>query len=89
MTFATQFASAFTTLRAERGANLVTLAALRAALPDYDRASFDRELYALRRANLYLLVVAEGRHNKPAAEVFAAAIVEGDRRFAYVSRREA
>jgi hypothetical protein len=86
--FLADFSATFNVLRRERGANLVTLSALRAALPGYSRETFDTELYELRAANLFVLAVAEGRHGRPAPEVIAAGITEQGRRFVYISRRE-
>lgn len=86
-TFAAEFAAAFERLRRVSHVNLVPLADLRAALPAYDRASFDRELYELRRQNLYVLDTHDGRHGKASAAQVAAAIDEGGRRYVYVCRR--
>lgn len=85
------FAAAFATLRAASTTrtNLVALADLRAAFPQLDRAAFDRALYELRKARTVVLETSESRHGKPSPERLAAAIVEGGRRFVYVSLVEA
>lgn len=85
--FAQDFRAAFTRLRQAARVNLVTLSSLRAALPQYDRGTFDRELYELRRANLFVMESYDGRHGKPSAAEIAAAIDEHGRRYIYVCQR--
>lgn len=87
-TFRAAFDTAFTEFRADRGANLVTLHALRVALPAYDGPAFNAGLLQLRRANLYVLETHESRHSRASAEMLAASIVEHGRRFVYVCRRD-
>ena len=86
-TFADRFDAAFDRLRGRCGLNLVPLARLRATLPDVDRATFDRELWALRFADRFVLHTHDGRHGRPSEADQAAAIVEGERVFVYVARR--
>lgn len=72
------FDRAFRRLDAARGSNNhVTLAALRAALPDVPRETFDRELNELRRMRRYTLSEHLGAHLPPlSATDLAAAIVD-------------
>jgi hypothetical protein len=84
--FAAAFEQAFDSLDRQRGSiNLVNLVELRKALP-FDRATFDRELYEMRRANRFSLSGAEGRHGL-SEEEREAAIREGDNLLLYVMRR--
>jgi hypothetical protein len=85
--FAPAFESAFAAL--SPGRLLVKLSDLRAALPEFDRASFDRGLDELRDADRYVLHTFDGRHGAITAADEAAAIREGGRTFVYVVRREA
>jgi hypothetical protein len=85
--FAPAFAAAFVRLDRDRGGhNLVSLVDLRRAVP-VERARFDAELNHLRRAGLYTLSGAEGRHGL-GAEEREAGIVEHGNLLLYVSRRE-
>jgi hypothetical protein len=84
--FAVAFEQAFDALDRQRGSiNLVSLVELRRALP-FDRDTFERELYELRKANRFSLSGAEGRHGI-SEEEREAAIREGDNLLLYVIRR--
>jgi len=84
--FAAQFEEQFTQLnRAAGGHNLISLVELRRAVP-VDRATFDAELLQLRRAGLFVLKLAEGRHGVSPAEQ-EAGIVEDGRLLLYVARK--
>jgi hypothetical protein len=83
---AADFAAAFDRLdRQAGGHNLVSLVALRQALP-LDRAAFDAGLGQLRRAGRFTCSAAEGRHGLTAEER-AAGIAEDGALLLYVSRR--
>lgn len=82
------FDSAFERIQGPRGLNLVSLAALRQALPAWDRDGFDRELRRLRAADRVVLHTFDGRHGKLDDAEVAGAITEGGRRFVYAARRE-
>lgn len=70
-----------------RGADLVTLAHMRRALPQYDRATFDAGLRELRRSGRFDLDTHEGRHGSISDAERAAGITELGRRYVYVARR--
>jgi hypothetical protein len=75
--FAAAFEAAYARLDRERGGHdFVSLVDLRRALP-YDRQTFDGELRKLRRAGLYTLSTAEGRHGLTLEEQDAAIREEG------------
>jgi hypothetical protein len=84
--FARRFAEAFDRLDRARGShNLVSLVGLRREVP-VDRDAFDAELQRLRRAGLYSLSAAEGRHGI-SPEEREAAIPEDGSLLLFVSRR--
>ncbi|WP_437998726.1 hypothetical protein WMF26_00760 [Sorangium sp. So ce185] len=86
--FAARFDAAFTALdRVSGGNNYVTLRALRAALPDVPRATFDAELAALRRQRRYSLDPSDGRHHQMAEAEREAGILEAGNLLVYVARR--
>ncbi|WP_437317334.1 hypothetical protein [Sorangium sp. So ce385] len=86
--FAARFDAAFTALdRDSGGNNYVTLRALRAALPDVPRATFDAELAALRRQRRYSLDPSDGRHHQMAEAEREAGILEAGNLLVYVARR--
>ncbi|WP_437335319.1 hypothetical protein [Sorangium sp. So ce394] len=86
--FADRFDAAFTALdRHAGGNNYVTLRALRAALPDVPRATFDAELAALRRQRRYSLDPSDGRHHQMAEAEREAGILEAGNLLVYVARR--
>ncbi|WP_437609786.1 hypothetical protein WMF20_00770 [Sorangium sp. So ce834] len=86
--FADRFDAAFTALdRDSGGNNYVTLRALRAALPDVPRATFDAELAALRRQRRYSLDPSDGRHHQMAEAEREAGIQEAGNLLVYVARR--
>ncbi|WP_437724767.1 hypothetical protein [Sorangium sp. So ce861] len=86
--FAARFDAAFTALdRDSGGNNYVTLRALRAALPDVPRATFDAELSALRRQRRYSLDPSDGRHHQMAEAEREAGILEAGNLLVYVARR--
>jgi hypothetical protein len=86
--FAARFDAAFVTLdRASGGHNYVTLGALRAALPDVPRATFDAELSALRRGRRYTLDPSDGRHQQMTEAEKSAGIMEAGNLLVYVARR--
>jgi hypothetical protein len=88
VSFAQRFDAAFTKLdRAAGGHNYVTLLALREALADIPRQTFDAELNDLRRARLYALDPSEGRHRQVSEAVREAGIMESGRVLVYVARR--
>jgi hypothetical protein len=75
--FAAAFEEAYVRLDREKGGHdFVSLVDLRRALP-YDRQTFDGELRKLRRAGLYTLSTAEGRHGLTPEEQEAAIREEG------------
>jgi hypothetical protein len=82
----TTIPAAFDSLLDPRGVGLVSLAALRAAVP-LDRAAFDRELFELRCTGGFVLHTFDGRHGKLTDEQRAAAIVEEGRTFVFAARR--
>ena len=84
-TFAADFTAAFT--RLDSGFNYVLLADLRVALPQYDRQSFDNGLNDLRRAWLYSLDAADGRHVRLSKEQIDAGIRESGSMLVYCARR--
>lgn len=86
--FSTAFEAAFERLRRERRVNLVPLLFLRQALPTFSREDFDRNLYELRKEQRYVLESYDGRHGKPPEDQIEAGILEGGRRFIYVSKRD-
>ncbi|WP_437570798.1 hypothetical protein [Sorangium sp. So ce542] len=87
--FAARFDAAFTALdRVSGGNNYVTLRALRAALPDVPRATFDDELAALRRQRRYSLDPSDGRHHQMAEAEREAGILEAGNLLVYVARRD-
>ncbi|MDC0677569.1 hypothetical protein [Sorangium atrum] len=89
ISFADRFDAAFSSLdRASGRLNYVTLHALRAALPDIPRDTFDKELGALRRQRRYSLDPSDGRHHQMAEAERDAGIVEGGNLFVYVARRD-
>lgn len=76
--FAVAFEEAYTRLDREKGgSDFVSLVELRRALPSYDREMFDSELRKLRRAGLYTLSTAEGRHGLTPEEQEAGIREEG------------
>jgi hypothetical protein len=84
--FAQRFEEAFDRLDRDRGRhNLASLVDLRRALAT-DRVTFDAELTSLRRAGVFSLSGAEGRHGIT-PEDHAAGIHEGGTLLLYVSRR--
>ena len=85
--FQVRFDAAFGALdQASVGHNDVTLRALREALPDVPRATFDAGLSALRRARLYTLNPSDGRHRQMTAAERDAGILEGNSLLVYVAR---
>lgn len=84
--FSRAFKEAFERLRRGRPFNMVELAALRDALPDYSREQFDGGLRELRKSREFVLRAFEGRHGSLTAEEMAAAIREDGRVFAYAAR---
>lgn len=78
----------FDRLQAKKGRAYVTLAELRAALPDVNREDFDRLVNELRREWVLTLAVAEGLHERVPKKVVDAGIVEAGRNLVYVARRE-
>jgi hypothetical protein len=86
--FARAFKEAYDRLRRDRPFNMVELAALRRALPDFSREQFDRGLHALRKSHEFVLETYEGRHGSPSPEDLAAAIREDGRIFAFAARRD-
>jgi hypothetical protein len=86
MTFAAEFSSAFASAPGARN-NYVLLADLRAALPQYDRATFDLALRALRVAKAYSLDSADGRHVALTPAQRAAGIQECGDNLVYCARR--
>jgi hypothetical protein len=85
--FAHLFDEAFHRLEAnQRTGNYVSLKDLRAALPAFDRVTFDAELCKLREARLYTLSAAEGRLGITREEQ-EAGIVEDGALLLHVSRR--
>jgi hypothetical protein len=87
MDFARLFDEAFARLDREHGShNHVSLVALRRAVP-VERGAFDAGLQQLRRAGLYGLSAAEGRHGL-SAEERDAGIPEDGSLLLFVSRRE-
>ncbi|AUX42497.1 hypothetical protein SOCE26_039300 [Sorangium cellulosum] len=86
--FPARFDAAFTALdQASGGLNYVTLHALREALPDVPRATFDAELTALRRQRRYSLDPSDGRHHQMADAEREAGIMEAGNLLVYVARR--
>ncbi|WP_438038037.1 hypothetical protein [Sorangium sp. So ce128] len=89
ISFADRFDAAFSSLdRASGRLNYVTLHALRAALPDIPRATFDEELAALRRQRRYSLDPSDGRHHQMAEAERDAGIMEAGNLLVYVARRD-
>lgn len=84
--FAVAFDEAFD--RLSPGRLLVKLSDLRAALPSFDRESFDRELRALRVQGRFVLDTFDGRHGEISPLDEAAAIREAGQAFVYVARRD-
>jgi transcriptional regulator with XRE-family HTH domain len=87
--FAALFATAFDRLDDAAGAhNFTSLVELRQALTEYrvDRSTFDAGLAELRRAGLYTLAGAEGRHGVTDEEMDAGILEDGSL-LLYVSRR--
>lgn len=86
--FAARFDAAFAALdRASGGQNYVTLHALRGALADVPRATFDGELSALRRQRRYSLDPSDGRHHQMTEAERDAGIMEAGSLLVYVARR--
>jgi hypothetical protein len=84
--FARRFDEAFARLDRERGGhNLVSLVALRAAVP-VGRDDFDAGLRELRRRGRYSLGAAEGRHGISPEEREAGVVEEGSL-LLFVSRK--
>ncbi|WP_437586120.1 hypothetical protein [Sorangium sp. So ce1000] len=89
ISFADRFDAAFSSLdRASGRLNYVTLHALRAALPDIPRETFDNELGALRRQRRYSLDPSDGRHHQMAEAEREAGIMEAGNLLVYVARRD-
>ncbi|CAN95568.1 hypothetical protein sce5405 [Sorangium cellulosum So ce56] len=89
ISFADRFDAAFSSLdRASGRLNYVTLHALRAALPDIPRDTFDAELGALRRQRRYSLDPSDGRHHQMAEAERDAGIMEAGNLLVYVARRD-
>ncbi|WP_441292582.1 hypothetical protein ACSRUE_21260 [Sorangium sp. KYC3313] len=89
ISFADRFDAAFSSLdRASGRLNYVTLHALRTALPDIPRATFDEELAALRRQRRYSLDPSDGRHHQMAEAERDAGIMEAGNLLVYVARRD-
>ncbi|MFA5186361.1 MAG: hypothetical protein WC551_07800 [Patescibacteria group bacterium] len=86
--FAVDFEVEFSHKATCYGLNLVSLASLREALPEYTRSEFDAGLDSLRDADLYMLQAFEGRHGQLSAEDRDGGIREVGRLFVYVCRRE-
>ncbi len=85
--FAQLFDDAFRRLEAnQRTGNYVSLKDLRAALPAFDRVTFDAELRKLREARRYTLSAAEGRQGITREEQ-EAGVVEDGALLLHVSRR--
>ncbi|WP_437521939.1 hypothetical protein WME79_30225 [Sorangium sp. So ce726] len=88
ISFADRFDAAFSSLdRASGRLNYVTLHALRAALPDIPRDTFDTELAALRRQRRYSLDPSDGRHHQMAEAERDAGIMEAGNLLVYVAQR--
>ncbi|WP_437708430.1 hypothetical protein WMF45_30145 [Sorangium sp. So ce448] len=88
ISFADRFDAAFSSLdRASGRLNYVTLHALRAALPDIPRDTFDTELGALRRQRRYSLDPSDGRHHQMAEAERDAGIMEAGNLLVYVAQR--
>lgn len=86
--FARCFESAFNQLdRADGNRNFVKLLAMRQALPQFDRATFDAGLNELRRAGIFTLDAADGGVVTLSPEERAAGLIELGALLAYVSRR--
>ncbi|WP_437973225.1 hypothetical protein WMF11_30410 [Sorangium sp. So ce295] len=89
ISFVDRFDAAFSSLdRASGRLNYVTLHALRAALPDVPRDTFDTELAALRRQRRYSLDPSDGRHHQMAEAERDAGIMEAGNLLVYVARRD-
>ncbi|WP_437980174.1 hypothetical protein [Sorangium sp. So ce117] len=89
ISFVDRFDAAFSSLdRASGRLNYVTLHALRAALPDIPRDTFDTELAALRRQRRYSLDPSDGRHHQMAEAERDAGIMEAGNLLVYVARRD-
>jgi hypothetical protein len=85
--FAALFDEAFRRLEAnQRTGNYVSLKDLRAALPAFDRITFNAELRKLRKARLFTLSAAEGRQGITPEEQ-EAGVVEDGALLLYASRR--
>ena len=85
--FRTQFDAAFERLDQEgRNLNFVKLLALRKALPQFERASFDEGLRQLRIEGRYDLNSSEGTHGQLTDEERQAGIVEAGSRLVYCQR---
>lgn len=85
--FEDRFGRVYAEMARRAGSNLVTLASLRNAFPEYNRAAFDRELRKLREADQYVLQTFDGRHGGMTAEETRAGIREGGRSFVFVAAR--
>jgi hypothetical protein len=88
LNFNQRFDAAFTRLdRDQGGHNFVSLIAIRKALADVSRDTFDAGLQALRLAGRFTLSAAEGRHGLTVEERNAG-IVEDGTLLLYVSKRQ-
>lgn len=86
-TFAAAFGQVFARLDAsEGGYNLVKLLPLRLALSQYDRATFDAELHALRLARQYSLMPSEGNGITLSDPEMNAGIQEAGTRLVYCKK---
>lgn len=84
--FASAFRVAFATIDRRNRRNLVALADMRKALPQYTRSQFDSGLRKLRVARQFTLNSFDGRHGSLSPEARKAAIIEDGRELTFVSR---
>jgi hypothetical protein len=85
--FATRFESAFAQLDREGGThNFVKLSDLRRVLSEYDRSTFDRGLWLLRKARKFTANSSDGNYEHLSTEDRSAGIREGDSLLIYISR---
>jgi hypothetical protein len=86
--FAARFEALFNELDRQHGShNRVALRDLRPKMADVDRASFDRELNALRAADRFVLEDFEGRHGSFDPTLAEAGITELGHRYVFVARK--
>ncbi len=85
--FATRFESVFSLLDRERGShNFVKLSDLRTALPEFDRPTFDRGVWLLRKERRFTANSSDGNYEQLSPEDRSAGIREGDSLLIYISR---